>query len=310
VVVVAPGTRADTLINRALASANGNSLFSNEASASVEVQQDFLRDRNVLMGRVLADGCAAPDSEAVNGVAGVRIYLENGAWVVSDEQGMFHFEGVRPGSHVVQMDLETLAPQYEPVICDEESRFAGRAWSRFVDLQGGTLWRTDFHVRSRQLPTAEVGLTFSSGVREHIASYHLALQGGAAPLSNMRLMINLPPDARYLPGSSVLDNQTIADPEVRGTVLVYSLGEVPGDWRRELNFIAEVDTGGRATELPATASPTDARYGNGGQTSRLTLSALGAPAAMPATSSALPAVLPFIFQFPAIRKSRIAYAPA
>ncbi|NNJ94414.1 MAG: OmpA family protein, partial [Halobacteria archaeon] len=253
VVVVAPGTRADTLTNRALASANGNSLFSNEASASVEVKQDFLRDRNVLMGRVLADGCTAPDSEEATGVAGVRIYLENGARVVSDEQGMFHFEGVRPGSHVVQMDLETLAPQYEPVICDEESRFAGRAWSRFVDLQGGTLWRTDFHVRSRPLPAAEVGLAFSSGVREHIASYHLALQGGAVALTNMRLMINLPADVRYLPGSSVLDNQTIDDPEVRGTVLVYSLDDVPGDWRRELNFIAEVDTAGRAAELPAKA---------------------------------------------------------
>jgi uncharacterized repeat protein (TIGR01451 family) len=253
VVELVPGTRADTLLNRALASANGNTLFSNEASASVEIQKDFLRDRNVLMGRVLADGCAAPDSEEVAGVAGVRIYLENGTWVVSDEQGMFHFEGVRPGSHVVQMDLDTLATHYEPVICDEESRFAGRAWSRFVDLQGGTLWRTDFHVRSRPLPAVEVGLTFSSGVREHIASYHLALQGGAVALSNMRLMINLPADVRYLPGSSVLDNQAIGDPEVRGPVLVYSLGEVPGDWRRELNFIAEVDASGRAAELPAKA---------------------------------------------------------
>ncbi|MGB5260870.1 MAG: OmpA family protein [Gammaproteobacteria bacterium] len=253
VVEVVLGLRADNVVNRAVANANGNTLLSNEAAVSVNIRQDFLRDRNVLMGRVLADGCAAPGSEAGTGVAGVRIYLENGTWVVSDEQGMFHFEGVRPGSHVVQMDLETLAPHYEPVICEEHSRFAGRAWSRFVDLQGGTLWRTDFHVRSRPPPAVEVGLTFSSSVREHIASYHLALQGGDVPLENMRLLINLPADVRYLPGSSVLDNKTIADPEVRGPVLVYSLGGVPGDWRRELNFIAEVGVGGESAKLPAKA---------------------------------------------------------
>ena len=123
--------------DRSLANANGNSLLSNEVAASVELQRDLLRERNVLMGRVVADDCSAPDNETASGVAGVRIYLENGTWVVSDEQGRFHFEGVRPGSHVVQIDLETLDPQYEPVICDEHSRFAGRPWSRFVDLQGG-----------------------------------------------------------------------------------------------------------------------------------------------------------------------------
>ncbi len=101
----------------------------------------------------------APDSENAKGLAGVRIYLENGTYVVTDEQGMFHIEGVKPGSHVVQMDLDTLAPQYEPVICDEHSRFAGRGFSRFVDLQAGTLWRTDFHVKALPPPKAKVELS-------------------------------------------------------------------------------------------------------------------------------------------------------
>ena len=252
VVEVVLGLRASDVINRAVANANGNTLLSNEASIGVRIRQDFLRDRNVLTGRVLADSCDAPDGPNARGVAGVRVYLENGAFVVSDEQGMFHFEGVRPGSHVVQLDLETLAPQFEPVICDADSRFAGRAYSRFVDLQGGTLWRTDFHVRTRELPSVEVGLSFSGGVREHIASYHLALQGGDVALSNKRLMINLPDGVRYLPGSSVISNEGVSDPEVRGPVLVYSLDDTQGNWQRELNFIAEVDAGDEG-RLPAKA---------------------------------------------------------
>ena len=93
-------------INRAIANANGGALSSNQATASVRIKQDFVRTRNILMGRVIADECDAPDSDNARGLAGVRIYLENGTYVVTDEQGMFHIEGVKPGSHVVQMDLE------------------------------------------------------------------------------------------------------------------------------------------------------------------------------------------------------------
>jgi hypothetical protein len=48
-----------------------------------------------------------------------------------------------------------------------------------------------------------------------------------------------------------------------------------------------------------------ARYGNGGQTSKPTRFDTGAAARIPARSSALRAVSPFIFQFPATRMSRM-----
>ncbi|MGB5472420.1 MAG: OmpA family protein [Gammaproteobacteria bacterium] len=253
VVEVAIGIRSGDAINSAVASANGSTLVSNRSTASVRIRQDFLRNRNILMGRVLTGGCDAPDDDSARGIAGVRIYLENGSHAVTDDQGMFHVEGVRPGSHVVQMDLETLAPQYEPLVCDEHSRFAGRAFSRFVDLQGGSLWRTDFHVRTLPPPTAEVELAFNSSVEDQLATYHLALHGGDIALDDMRLMVNLPESIRYLPGSSVLDNTSIADPEIRGTVLIYNLGGVPGAWARQLNFLAEVDVKAKAAMLPSKA---------------------------------------------------------
>lgn len=253
VVEITAGSHAGEAVNHAVASANAGSLVSNEGTATVHIREDFLRSRNVLMGRVIADDCAAPGSEPAQGVAGVRIYLENGTSVVTDEYGRFHIEGVRAGSHVVQMDLETLAPQFEPVVCDEHSRFAGRTFSRFIDLQGGTLWRTDFHVKALPPPVADVQLAVESSVEDHVVTWHLALQGGDVPLENMRLMINLQETTDYLPGSSVLDNTAIADPEVRGRVMIYDLGRVDGAWQKQLNFLAAAEVKGETELLPGKA---------------------------------------------------------
>ncbi|MGD8547113.1 MAG: OmpA family protein, partial [Thiohalophilus sp.] len=253
VVEVGIGTRNGDVINRAIANANAGALVSNESTASVRVKQDFVRDRNILMGRVIADDCEAPDSDNAKGLPGVRIYLENGTYVVTDEQGMFHIEGVKPGSHVVQMDLDSLAPQYEPIVCDEHTRFAGRSFSRFVDLQGGTLWRTDFHVKPVAPPKAEVQLGLNSSVEDHTATYYLAMQGGNVPLDKMRVMISLPPNTHYISGSSVLDDRAIDDPEIRGQVLIYSLGKVPGAWKKELNFLTNVEVKGETEILPSKA---------------------------------------------------------
>ncbi len=57
VVEVAIGTRTGDAINRAIANANGGALISNQSTASVRIKQDFVRNRNILMGRVIADEC-------------------------------------------------------------------------------------------------------------------------------------------------------------------------------------------------------------------------------------------------------------
>ena len=81
------------------------------------------------------------------GVPGVRLYMETGDYVVTDQDGLFHFEDVLPGTHVLQIDEETLPPGYEPVVCEENSRYAGSAISRFVDAIGGTVWRANFYLQ-------------------------------------------------------------------------------------------------------------------------------------------------------------------
>jgi uncharacterized repeat protein (TIGR01451 family) len=145
VVEVTAGTRSGNATNKAFAEAGGG-ITSNVARARVRVKEELFRSRCFIMGQVIADNCDDMPAEKRDGLKGVRIYLEDGTYVITDKRGMFHFEGLRPGVHVVQLDLDSLPEEYEVVSCEENSRFAGRSFSQFVDLQGGTMWRTDFHV--------------------------------------------------------------------------------------------------------------------------------------------------------------------
>lgn len=137
---VIPLARPGTIVNQVYAIGNG--VPSNWATAEVKITEELFRSRSFLAGRVTAGACGS-DGE---GVGGIRIYQEDGSYVVTDKQGRFHFQDVRPGTHVVQLDIDSLPPDYVVVPCEENSRFAGRSYSQFVDIKGGTLWRVDFHL--------------------------------------------------------------------------------------------------------------------------------------------------------------------
>jgi hypothetical protein len=74
--------------------------------------------------------------------------LEDGSYAVTDVDGRYHFEGVVPGTHVVQIDPSTLGPNLVPAECAANARSAGSSISRFVTGQGGALLRADFRVKS------------------------------------------------------------------------------------------------------------------------------------------------------------------
>jgi uncharacterized repeat protein (TIGR01451 family) len=125
---------------------------SNRAEAVVDVVDDFLRSSLTIIGRIVEDGCEAADK--AKGVEGVRLYLENGFTTVSDENGLYHFEGVSPRTHIVQVDEESLPDGYGLVLCRDNTRHAGSAGSQFVDARGGAVWRANFHVTKLREPAA------------------------------------------------------------------------------------------------------------------------------------------------------------
>jgi len=154
-VEVRPDARAGDAVNRAEASDNrGNS--SNPGDAVVRIVRDAIASKMTIIGRVVDGRCDAGDDAP--GVAGVRIMLEDGSYAVTDADGRYHFEGVQPGTHVVQLDDMTLPADREAVDCARNTRSAGRAFSRFVEGRGGALMRVDFNVvPSAPRATAEDG---------------------------------------------------------------------------------------------------------------------------------------------------------
>jgi uncharacterized repeat protein (TIGR01451 family) len=241
-------------VNTALAVAPGN-VRSNEARALVRMTDELFSQKGFIVGRVFEGKCDE-DGRERSGVPGVRVYLEDGRYGVTDDNGRFHFEGLEPGTHTVQLDKLTLPEYLEIAPCNDRMNHSGRGYSQFAELTGGTLWRSDFVVRQKSAPKGEVQFEFRSqlaadlqvkdddGLVNHEAVLHVA----GVPVGNTRAMIMLPAGFEYVPGSATIDGLAVSDsPEqatgVAGAVVsaangavVARLGELPPNSVRTFRF--------------------------------------------------------------------------
>lgn len=122
-------------------------IASNVASAFVTIRDDLNRSRAILAGQVtVASSCEADTSDRASRVplAGVRVLLEDGTYVLTDKDGNWHVDNVLPGTHVVQVDTVTLPQGMVLQSCEKASRYGGRGYSQAVNVRAGTLWRADF----------------------------------------------------------------------------------------------------------------------------------------------------------------------
>ena len=152
VLKIGPNVKHGEAVNEIIARDNNNVAVSNISRARLTIREDLFRSHSTIIGRISEDACDgdedwAREIEKGVGVAGVRLYMETGAYAISDKDGLFHFEGVKTGTHVVQLDEETLPRGYEPMVCEETSRYAGKATSKFVEVKGGGLWRANFYLK-------------------------------------------------------------------------------------------------------------------------------------------------------------------
>jgi len=147
---VRPDAKPGQTLNRAQAR-DSRGTTSPVADAVVRIARDGLSDRMTITGRITDGGCAV-DPDAANGIGGVRVMLEDGSYAVTDPDGRYHFEGVVPGTHVVQFDASTLGAALVPADCARNARSGGSAISRFVTGQGGSLVRVDFRAQAGTNP--------------------------------------------------------------------------------------------------------------------------------------------------------------
>ena len=192
-------------------------LTSNTGRASVLVREDLYRNKAILIGRVIDvsrpdDGeFASPnDSKSVcddkadndlKGLPNARVVLQDGTYVLTDKEGRWHIDNLRAGTHVVQLDLDSLPKDYEVVSCEQNDRFAGRNYSQFVNLRGGTLWRADFHVRKKAPLAVRLSQTLSAQSEPENITVGLKVVS-STEVTGYSATVMLPESAKYVAGSA------------------------------------------------------------------------------------------------------------
>ncbi|MFM7379403.1 MAG: hypothetical protein ACKO1O_14960 [Erythrobacter sp.] len=145
-VTYAMSVRPDAPPGRAVNLASARDALGREvrADAVLDIERDGIADRMTIIGRVTEGPCTLEDAQR-RGIPGVRVMLEDGSFAVTDADGRYHFEGVVPSTHVVQVAPMTLPEGGKFVDCTRNTRSAGSAISRFAIGQGGSLVVADFH---------------------------------------------------------------------------------------------------------------------------------------------------------------------
>ncbi|MCF6324197.1 MAG: DUF11 domain-containing protein [Gammaproteobacteria bacterium] len=210
-----------------------NFALSNTALLETIIIEELMRSRTILMGQVVIDG----DGER-RGLSGARIFMEDGRYAITDERGMYHFDDVKPGTHILQLDTGGLPSNYEAVMKESNTRFAGNASSQFVDVQGGSLWRSDFYVaeKARTGGYASVQIENMPQEKPEEITYRIKLEAEKVALDKVRLTVVLPDGAAYKPGSSLLGVEVVDDPQVMDNMLIYRLGNSSDAWHESLQY--------------------------------------------------------------------------
>ena len=232
---ISVGSKPGKAVNRVLAQ-DGTGVQSNTALASLVVTEDLFASRSFIAGRVIIGECNDDGARMYPGLPSARLFMEDGTYAATDEEGRYHFEGIKPGNHIVQLDKESIPDNLEIVDCVRNTRFAGTPYSQFVDIKGGSLWRVDFYVREKPPLTDNASLYIQSQLNEEDIKYSIEMKNGTVPVSNFRLVVNLPQGIDYDLGSSSMNDVVIDDPYVNENVIVYRFGDMGSDWHQQLRF--------------------------------------------------------------------------
>lgn len=230
---------------------------SNRAQARVRVEGGVFTDRAFIVGKVFVDANTnriQDDGEV--GVPGIRIFMEDGTYVITDSEGKYSFYGIRPRTHVLKVDSITLPPGAK--LEELSTRDALSPSTRFVELRKAELHKADFAIlpgppemmkdieqrrKEAEKAAGELDSAYKSDLRRE----------GELPVSTL--------DARNLPATGIIGARTApgADPKATGL-----LGVAPNASQSRAGVSpapsADLPGGTGSASAPTTAptSPTNA----------------------------------------------------
>ena len=119
-------------------------ITSNVSRARVAIQRDgVLSSRAALFGKIYVDqNCDGLQNHGEWPLGGVKFYLQDGTFTISDADGLYSLYGLQPGSHVIKVDSQSLPEGLDLKLLDTNQ--GADPQSRFVDLAEGDFYRVDF----------------------------------------------------------------------------------------------------------------------------------------------------------------------
>lgn len=106
-------------------------------------KEGLFSERGILFGKIFFNReCSQEEEKTEFPIGAVRLYMEDGTWVITDENGQYSLYGFKSGLHVIKIDPTTLPKGVNLVVMD--SRQGDDPESRFIDLVNGEMYRADF----------------------------------------------------------------------------------------------------------------------------------------------------------------------
>jgi large repetitive protein len=133
-------------VNTAQASMRDYNLQSMVARAKVVVSGGVFTREACIVGKVYADcNNNGLQDEKEPGIANVKLYLEDGTTITTDENGQYSMCGIRAVTHVLKIDSTTLPSG--SVLGLTSNRNAGDPNTLFVDALAGQIHNTEFRIQ-------------------------------------------------------------------------------------------------------------------------------------------------------------------
>ncbi len=132
--IVGPNLPVGRYINVAYINNEAGAPLSKKARAMVLVTYDPIFDQGTIIGKVFCDKNKNRWQEASDeGIQGVRIYLDNGHYAITDRYGKYHIQGIDPGNHLLKLDPQTLPPGAKLIDTPDQIFYISRGLLRKIN---------------------------------------------------------------------------------------------------------------------------------------------------------------------------------
>jgi len=238
--VIVTAQAKDEAINKAWA--NGENIKSNIATHRLIIKNDLMTNKGFIIGKVYnknkdCNKTFESNSSKVCGIEGVKLYMEDGRYTITDQDGRYHFVNISSGTHVVQIDELSIKDRFKIALCNNSTRFANSGNSQFVEIYNSELKRADFCLEP--LANSKFKSLLSIQIKK-IDKEHLELSmqiDSTKKLYDPEVYIALPDGVSFVKGSTNIGEEAV----VQNGILIVPMDKQNKSIKLKINLDYPID---------------------------------------------------------------------